>query len=137
SPCVSEVSKVPPHTVVPVIDSTAARSDFLTKQRRQIETRLKELRPAHEEYLALLEAKEALEGLKSVPNSGRAATRRGPGRPPAPRRRRRAATTPARPSNGRRRPRRPTSRRRSGATRADQALGLIKSNPGITVAQLA
>ena len=26
------------------------RTDFLTKQRRQIEARLKELQPAHEEY---------------------------------------------------------------------------------------
>ena len=52
------------------------RTDFLTKQRRQIEARLKELQPAHEEYLTLLEARDALAGVK--PANGR----RGPGRPP-------------------------------------------------------
>ena len=43
----------------------APRTDFLTQQRRQIDARLQDLRPAHEEYLTLLEAKEALEGLKT------------------------------------------------------------------------
>ena len=52
------------------------RTDFLTKQRQQIEARLKELQPAHEEYLTLLQARDALAGVK--PANGR----RGPGRPP-------------------------------------------------------
>ena len=38
----------------------APRTDFLTKQRQQIEARLKELQPAHEEYLTLLKARDAL-----------------------------------------------------------------------------
>jgi hypothetical protein len=111
------------------------RTDFLTHQRRQIDARLQELRPAHEEYLTLLEAKEALEGLKAPSRPGRPPGRRGPGRPPGSGRKR--ATTRARSTNGRRRPRRGGTRRRAGGTRGDQALQLIKSNPGITVPQIA
>ena len=110
------------------------RTDFLTQQRRRIDARLQELRPAHEEYLTLLEAKEALEGLKTPSRPGRPPGRRGPGRPPGSGRKRTA--TRARSANGRRRPRR-TTRRRSGGTRGDQALQLIKSNPGITVPEIA
>src|SRR6059058_1004064 len=110
------------------------RTDFLTQQRRQIEARLEQLKPAHEEYLTLLEAKQALEGLKTPSSAPR---RRGPGRPPGSGRRRRAATSPApRPANGRRRARR-GGRRRAGGTRADQALELIKANPGMGVPQIA
>ncbi len=109
------------------------RTDFLTQQRRQIEARLEQLKPAHEEYLTLLEAKQALEGLKTPSSAPR---RRGPGRPPGSGRRRRAATARAKPANGRRRARR-GGRRRAGGTRADQALELIKANPGIGVPQIA
>jgi hypothetical protein len=109
----------------------------LTQQRRRIDARLQELRPAHEEYLTLLEAKEALEGLKSPSRVGRPPGRRGPGRPPGSGTKRRTATR-AKSANGRRRPRRGTTRRRrAGGTRADQALQLIKSNPGISVPAIA
>ena len=114
----------------------APRADFLTQQRRQIDARLQELKPAHEEYLTLLQAKDALEGLKTPPRVGRPPGRRGPGRPPGSRNARRA-TTRARSANGRRRTRRTATRRRAGGTRADQALQLIKSNPGMTVPQIA
>jgi hypothetical protein len=114
----------------------APRTDFLTQQRRRIDARLQELRPAHEEYLTLLEAKQALEGLKSPARPGRPPGRRGPGRPPGSRNTKRA-TTRARSTNGRRRPRRTGTRRRAGGTRADQALQLIQSNPGMTVPQIA
>jgi hypothetical protein len=110
------------------------RPDFLTQQRRQIDARLQQLRPAHEEYLTLLEAKQALEGVKS-PSATPA--RRGPGRPPGSGRGRRATAARTRPANGRRRPRRTGGRRRAGNTRADQALDLIKANPGIGVPQIA
>jgi hypothetical protein len=112
------------------------RTDFLTQQRRRIDARLQELRPAHEEYLTLLEAKDALEGLKTPSRPGRPPGRRGPGRPPGSGTKKRA-TTRARSTNGRRRPRRGGTRRRAGGTRGDQALQLIKSNPGITVPEIA
>jgi hypothetical protein len=93
-------------------------ADFLTQTRADLDKRLKELRPLYEEYLTLEKAKAALDGV-----GGR---RRGPGRPPG------SGTTTRRASNGRRR-----RRRRRGGTRAEQALAVIKDNPGITVTELA
>jgi hypothetical protein len=89
--------------------------DFLTKQRADIDKRLRELKPLYEEYLTLERAREALEGV--------ATPRRGPGRPRGSRTR--SATTVKR------------RRRRRGGTRREQALKLVKSNPGITVGELA
>ena len=102
------------------------RTDFLTKQRQQIEARLRELQPAHEEYLTLLQARDALAGVK--PGNGRRGPgrppgRRGPGRPPG------SGTKTARKAGG-------TRRCRSG-TRRDQALELIRQNPGISVSDIA
>jgi hypothetical protein len=87
-------------------------ADFLTEKRAEIEQRLKELRPLHEEFLRLERAKSALDGL-DAPRRGRAR----PGRA--------AAASP-----GRRRSRR-------GSTRGEEALALIRQNPGITVSDLA
>jgi sugar-specific transcriptional regulator TrmB len=88
-------------------------ADILTKQRAEIDRRLKELKPMIEEYQMLERAREALEGVASP--------RRGPGRPPGSRSRR--------PVKQR--------RRRRGGTRREQALKLVESNPGITVGELA
>ena len=95
-----------------------ARTDFLTKQRKQITTRLDELRPLYEEYLTLEKAQQALEQLGEP-------IRRALGRPPAKR-------GPARPRTAGRK-----TTRRSGGTRADQTLAAIRENPGITVTELA
>ena len=86
-------------------------ADFLAEKRAEIDNRLKELRPLHEEFLRLERAKAALDGLDGP--------RRGPGRP--------------RGSSGGTRRR----RRRSGGTRGDQALQLVRQNPGATVSELA
>ena len=94
-------------------------ADFLSEKRAEIDSRLKELRPLHEEYLKLEQAKQALEGLDPSP-------RRGPGRP--------RGSRNAAPSNGRRRRGR---RSRSGGTHAERALDMIRQNPGITVAEMA
>jgi len=114
-----------------------ARTDFLSKQRKQITARLDELRPLYEEYLTLEKAQEALE---QVGEPIRRAIRRGPGRPPGKRtsstKRRAPAGTAKR--SGARRGRPPTKRgRRAGSTRADQTLAAIKASPGITIPQLA
>jgi hypothetical protein len=99
-------------------------ADFLTEQRAAIDNRLKELRPLYEEYLQLEKAKEALDGV------GTTTRRRGPGRPPGSGS---GSTTTRRASgNGRR-------RRRGGgggANRADQVLGVIRENPGISVSEI-
>ena len=92
-------------------------ADFVDSTVKDIDTRLGELK---EEVSKLEAARAALAG-----------GRRGPGRPPgssaAPTPRRRAAA---------RRPGRPRGRR-SGNTRANQALDLVRSRPGITIPQIA
>jgi hypothetical protein len=93
-------------------------ADFLTEKRQEIDNRLKELRPAHEEYLKLEKAQEALAGMDQP-------RRRGPGRPPG--------STSSKPASGNGRRRR---RRRSGGTRGDQALEVVRQNPGISVSEL-
>jgi hypothetical protein len=112
----------------------APRTDFLTKQRQQIEARLKELQPAHEEYLTLLKARDALAAVKpdGRRGPGRPPGRRGPGRP----RGTRTATGRSTATNGRR-TRRGRGRTRRSNTRADQALAVIKQNPGIKVPEIA
>jgi hypothetical protein len=115
-----------------------------TNLRSQVAARLRELQPAYEEYLTLLEVQDTLKGIGSGSGAGGSAGRRGPGRPPGSgtttarrtqtRGRKRTTGTRKRTasSNGRRR-----GRSRAGGTRADQALQLIKSSPGITVPQIA
>ncbi|GAC1321652.1 MAG: hypothetical protein NVSMB25_15660 [Thermoleophilaceae bacterium] len=92
-------------------------ADFLAEKRSEIDNRLKELRPLHEEYLRLEQVIAALDGVERP-------ARRGPGRP-------RGSTNSAGPVNGRRR-----RRARRGGTRADQALEIVRQNPGITVSEL-
>jgi hypothetical protein len=96
-------------------------ADFLSEQVAALDKRLKELRPLYEEYLQLEKAKEALEGVGSP-------RRRGPGRPPGSR-----SSTTRRSSSGNGRRRR---RGRGGANRADQVLGVIRENPGISVSEI-
>ena len=100
-------------------------ADFLSEQLGALEKRLKDLRPQVEEYLHLEKVKEALEGVGKP--------RRGPGRPRGSTTRRRTSTGTARrrSTNGRRR------RGRRGGTRAQQALKVVRDNPGITVSDLA
>jgi hypothetical protein len=100
-------------------------ADFLTEQRNAIEGRLKELRPLYEEYLQLEQAKEALDGVGTT-------RRRGPGRPPGSRSTTGTGTRRASTGNGRRRRR----GGRGGVNRADQVLGVIRENPGISVSEI-
>ena len=88
-------------------------SDFLDEKRKEIETRLKELKPLVDEYNRLEQASRALDGV------GAPARRRGPGRPPG--------------SSGRRRRGRP----RGSGGRAIQAAELVQARPGITIRELA
>jgi hypothetical protein len=102
-----------------------ARTDFLTRQRKLITGRLEELRPLYEEYLTLEKAQQALD---SVSGPIRRIVGRGrPGRPPSP---------PAAKRGGGPAAKRRSSGRRPGG-RADQALDVIKKNPGITIPELA
>jgi len=92
-------------------------ADFLAEKLQEIDNRLKELRPLHEEYLKLEQAKQALAGMEG----GSAPRRRGPGRP----RGSRGAST-----DGRRR-----RRSRAGGTASEKVLDVVRQNPGITVSQ--
>ena len=89
-------------------------ADFLKDQLQAMDARLKELKPLHEEYLKLERAKAALEGLDGP-------AKRGPGRP-------RGSAS----GNGRRR-----RRRRHGGTRAQQALDVVRQQPGVSVRELS
>ena len=93
-------------------------ADFLDEKRKEIQARLKELRPLVDEYHRLEAAERALSGVESGPATTAA----------TPTRRRRR---PSSSSNGRR------GRPRGSGTRAAQALQLVGERPGITIPELA
>ena len=95
-------------------------ADFLDEKRKEIDSRLQELRPLVEEYNRLEKAAAALAGVGSTSNGSSSASNR----------RRRGSASPARKGRGRGRP------RGSGA-RSKQALELVRARPGITIAELA
>jgi CRP-like cAMP-binding protein len=99
-------------------------ADFLDEKKREIDARLKELRPLVEEYQRLEAAVAALGGVPA--SSGRAA-----GPPPKRRQQRRASA--AAPAAGTRRRGRP----RGSGTRSKQALELVRTRPGITIPEIA
>src|SRR4051812_37098124 len=87
-------------------------ADFLDEKRREIEARLKELRPLVEEYDRLQKAAAALAGVgnggaRQARGAARGARRRGRGRP------------------------------RGTGKRAQQALELVRARPGITIRELS
>jgi len=99
-------------------------ADFLEEKKREISARLKELRPAVDEYHRLEAAHRALEGVGDDGGSG--GGRRGGGSGSGGSRRRSSGG----PGQGRGRP------RGSGA-RADQARKLVAESPGITIPEMA
>jgi hypothetical protein len=90
-------------------------ADFLDEKRKEIQARLKELRPLVDEFHRLEAAEAALSGVRAKPAAA------------APTRRRRSTAS----SNGRR------GRPRGSGTRAAQALKLVGEQPGITIPELA
>jgi hypothetical protein len=92
-------------------------ADFLDEKRKEIQARLKELRPLVEEYHKLEAADRALGGLDNGAAAPSAPRRRGPGRPPG------AGAKRGRP--------------KGGGSRAAQALQLVTEQPGITIPELA
>jgi hypothetical protein len=120
-------------------------TDFLEEKRREISKRLKELKPAVDEYNRLEAAASALAGVRGSASTATKTRRRGPGRPKgsvtrakATRKRTSTRTT----TKARRKPGRPPGKRRAGrrkgsGTRAAQALSFVQGQPGITIPELA
>jgi CRP-like cAMP-binding protein len=98
-------------------------ADFLDEKKREIEARMKELRPLVDEFHRLEAAAAALDGVGSASAAPAAPARRG---------RRRAASTTTRSSGPRRR-----GRPRGSGTRSKQALELVRTRPGITIPEIA
>ena len=98
--------------------------DFLEEKKREIDARLKELRPLVDEFHRLEAAAAALEGVGGTTNSSRASA-------PARRTRRRSAATRSATGTGRR------GRPRGSGTRSKQALALVRTRPGITIPEIA
>jgi CRP-like cAMP-binding protein len=99
-------------------------ADFLEEKKREIDARLKELRPLVDEFRRLEAAAAALEGVGGTTNSRRASA-------PARRTRRRSAGTSTGTGTGRR------GRPRGSGTRSKQALELVRTRPGITIPEIA
>jgi hypothetical protein len=100
-------------------------ADFLDDKRREIDARLKELRPLVEEYERLEAAAAALAGV-SASSASASQPRRVQSRAAKPRRRSVAAST-----RGRR------GRPKGSGKRAEQALALVTAQPGITIPEIA
>jgi hypothetical protein len=98
-------------------------ADFLDEKKREIDARLKELRPLVEEFHRLEAASAALDGVGGATGSA-APARHG---------RRRTATPSAAPAAGPRRRGRP----RGSGTRSKQALELVRTRPGISIPEIA
>ena len=141
-------------------------TDFLDEKRQEITNRLKELRPAVDEFKRLEAAAEALAGAvggligSAASEAGAAASaavtrRRGRGRPRGSVNRTSKATPttaagrkkPGRPKGSGKKPGRPPGkvgrpktrggRPKGGGKRATQALSLVRGQPGITIPELA
>jgi hypothetical protein len=100
-------------------------ADFLDEKRREMQERLKELRPLVDEFHRLEAAISALDGVGSDATAAPA---------PAARRRAKASSggsAATGSSNGRR------GRPRGSGTRGKQALELVNGNPGITIPEIA
>jgi hypothetical protein len=103
-------------------------TDFLDEKKREIQARLKELRPLVDEYHRLEAAAAALDGVSATDSDGATATtRRGRGGAAAGTRRSGSGGG----ASGRR------GRPRGSGTRSKQALELVRSRPGISIPEMA
>jgi CRP-like cAMP-binding protein len=95
-------------------------TDFLDEKKREINARLKELRPLVDEFHRLEAAAAALDGVAAGGGAAAGAARRG-----------RGARSGGGGGGGRR------GRPRGSGTRAKQALDLVRERPGISIPEIA
>ncbi|HYI17066.1 MAG TPA: hypothetical protein VD836_00080, partial [Solirubrobacteraceae bacterium] len=100
-----------------------AMTDFLDEKRKEIQARLKELKPLVEEYHRLEAAESALAGVNGTPARATATATTS--------RRSRSGSASSGRGSGRR------GRPKGSGTRALQALELVRARPGITIPELA
>jgi len=116
-------------------------TDFLDEKRKEISERLKELKPAVDEYSRLEAAASALLGVGGSAPAKTATRRRGPGRPRGSSSSKvaaaKVATKPARRKASRATGKRRAGRRKGSGTRAAEALAFVQGQPGITIPELA
>ena len=127
-------------------------TDFLDEKRREITSRLKELKPLVDEYNRLEAAASALAGVGGSAASGSAAHRGGAARAAvdrdvhaarAPRKKPATATASGgchrkrRAQTGRPPAKRRAGRRKGSGTRAAEARSFVQGQPGITIPELA
>jgi hypothetical protein len=91
-------------------------ADFLDEKRKEIDARLRELRPLVEEFNRLEKAAAALSGVSGTQRAAAASRRR---------------------SNGAGRGGTRRGRPRGSGNRAKQALELVRTRPGITISEMA
>ena len=101
-------------------------SDFLEEKRKEIQARLRELKPLVDEYTRLEAAERALAG---VSGDGGGSRRTAAAKPAA--RRTRTAAAKNGSATGRR------GRPKGSGQRSAQALELVKGRPGITIPEMA
>ena len=116
-------------------------TDFLDDKRREISNRMKELKPAVDEFNRLEAAAAALADVGGSTSTATGTRRRGPGRPRGSvnRRTRTTRTVAAKPKRkaGRATTRRRAGRRKGSGTRAIEAYSFVQGQPGITIPELA
>jgi hypothetical protein len=100
-------------------------SDFLDEKKREISSRLAELKPLVDEYARLEAAAAALDGVPA--SSAPAASRRSAPRKATASPRRRGAQNGAKPRG----------RPRGSGARGNEALAIVKAQPGITIPEIA
>jgi hypothetical protein len=105
-------------------------NDFLEEKKREINARLKELRPLVDEYHRLEAAAAALDGVGSTATASPA-----PARSSGASRRGRGGGTRAASGGGSGTGRR--GRPRGSGTRSKQALELVRTRPGISIPEMA
>jgi hypothetical protein len=107
-------------------------TDFLEEKKREIQSRLKELRPLVDEFHRLEAAAAALDGVEDGGGAPAAPTRRAGGR--------RSSGGAASGGSGGARQGGGSGRRgrpRGSGTRAKQALELVRSRPGVSIPEMA